>query len=53
VVIMLLVMRASELHPAIRLARASGQVIAGLHYVWSTPVLRHVLVIMAIIGTLT
>jgi MFS family permease len=53
VVIMLLVMRTSELHPAIRLARASGQVIAGLRYVWSTPVLRHVLVIMAIIGTLT
>ena len=53
VVIMLLVMRASELHPAIRLARASGQVIAGLRYVWSTPVLRDVLVIMAIIGTLT
>ena len=53
VVIMLLVMRASELHPAIRLARASGQVIAGLRYVWSNPVLRDVLVIMAIIGTLT
>src|SRR5512136_1731306 len=53
VVIMLLVMRASELHPAVRLARARGQVIAGLRYVWSTPVLRDVLVIMAIIGTLT
>jgi MFS family permease len=53
VVIMLLVMRASELHPAVRLARAGGQVIAGLRYVWSTPVLRDMLVIMAIIGTLT
>ncbi len=53
VVIMLLAMRASELHPAVRLARWRGQVIAGVRYVWSTPVLRDVLVIMAIIGTLT
>ncbi len=53
VVIMLLVMRASELHPAIRLARARGQITAGLRYVWANPVLRDVLVIMAIIGTLT
>jgi MFS family permease len=53
VVIMLLVMRASELHPAMRLRRARGQVSAGLRYVWATPVLRDVLIIMAIIGTLT
>jgi MFS family permease len=53
VVIMLLVMRASELAPAAQLAHARGQIMAGLRYVWSTPVLRHVLVIMAIVGTLT
>ena len=53
VVAMLLIMRASELHPAVRLANARGQIVAGLRYVWSTPVLRDVLVIMAIIGTLT
>jgi len=53
VVAMLLIMRASELHPAVRLANARGQIAAGLRYVWSTPVLRDVLVIMAIIGTLT
>jgi MFS family permease len=53
VVIMLLVLRASELHPAVRLAGTRGQVLAGLRYVWATPVLRDVLIIMAIIGTLT
>jgi MFS family permease len=53
VVVMLLIMRASELHPAVQLDRARGQVVAGLRYVWSTPVLRHVLVIMGLIGTLT
>jgi MFS family permease len=53
VVITLLVMRASELRPAVRLARTRGQVIAGFRYVWSTPLLRDVLIIMAIIGTLT
>ena len=53
VVAMLLMMRASELHPALRLANARGQIAAGLHYVWTTPVLRDILVIMAIIGTLT
>ncbi len=53
VVAMLLIMRVSELHPATRLANARGQIVAGLRYVWTTPVLRDILVIMAIIGTLT
>jgi MFS family permease len=53
VVIMLLVMRARELRPAARLAQARGQVIAGLRYVASTPVLRDILIMMALIGTLT
>jgi MFS family permease len=53
VVIMLRIMRGSELRPALRLANARGQVIAGLRYVWATPVLRDVLIMMALIGTLT
>jgi MFS family permease len=53
VIIMLLVMRTSELHPAARLTQARGQVVAGLRYVWATPVLRDVLLMMALIGTLT
>lgn len=53
VVIMLLVMRPEELRPATRLTRARGQVSAGLHYVWTTPVLRDVLFMIALIGTLT
>jgi MFS family permease len=53
VVVMLLVMRGSELHPAARLSRSRGQVVAGLRYVGATPVLRDVLLMMALIGTLT
>jgi MFS family permease len=53
VVIMLLVMRADELRPTARLASARGQVIAGLRYAWSTAGLRDVLIMMALIGTLT
>jgi MFS family permease len=53
VVIMLMVMRPDELRPAAPITRARGQVIAGLRYVGATPILRDVLIIMAIIGTLT
>ncbi len=53
VVIMLFAMHASELRPPPRLARAKGQISAGLKYVIATPILRDVLIIMAIIGTLT
>jgi MFS family permease len=53
VIIMLMVMRPEELQPAAPLTHARGQVIAGLRYVGATPILRDVLIIMAIIGTLT
>jgi MFS family permease len=53
VIIMLLMMRAEELKPAKRLAKAKGQLGEGLRYVWSEPVLRNTLVMMAIIGTFT
>lgn len=53
VIAMLVVMRADELQPARRLARAKGQLMEGLRYVWSEPVLRTTLVMMALIGTFT
>jgi len=53
VIYMLMRMRASELNPAPRQARAKGQLMEGLRYVWATPVLRNVLLMMAIIGTFT
>jgi MFS family permease len=53
VVIMLWLMRPSELLTPPPLPRARGQVAEGFRYVLSTPVLRSILVMMAIIGTLT
>ena len=53
VVIMLALMQADQLHAARRLHSGSGQILAGFRYVYSTPVFRDVLVLMAIIGTLT
>jgi MFS family permease len=53
VVIMLAMMRADELRPAPRVAAAKGQLLAGLQYVRTTPVLRNVLVMMAVIGMFT
>jgi MFS family permease len=53
VVMMLARMRASELSPAPQVKRAKGQLIAGFRYVRSSPVLFNVLLMMAIIGTLT
>jgi MFS family permease len=52
VVIMLFAMRADQLRPPPRLERATGQFSAGFRYVASTPLLRDVLIIMAIVGTL-
>jgi MFS family permease len=46
-------MREDELHPAARVARAKGQLMEGLRYVRSSPVLLNVLIMMAIIGTFT
>ena len=53
VVVMLWLMQSDELFTAPRVPRAKGQLIAGLRYVRSTPVLLNVLLMMAIIGTLT
>jgi len=53
VVTMLFAMQADELRPPPRLERDKGQISAGFRYVSSTPILRDVLIVMAIIGTLT
>jgi MFS family permease len=53
VIVMLTRMRSEELNPAIRLERAKGQLVEGFRYVWSEPVLRNTLLMMAIVGTFT
>jgi len=53
VVIMLSMMRASELHITPPVPRAKGQLQEGFKYVVSTPILGSTLLMMAIIGTLT
>lgn len=46
-------MRGHELLARPPVARARGQLSEGLRYVWQTPVLRNVLIMMAMIGALT
>lgn len=53
VVIAMLLVRRSELHPSSRSARQRGQLREGFSYAWNTPILRVTLVMLAIIGTLT
>lgn len=53
VLAMLLAMRASELRPGPRASRAPGQIQEGLRYVWASPVMRTVLLMMAVIGIFT
>lgn len=53
VIYMLVKMRAEELRPAPVLKRAKGQMAAGWNYVRTEPVVRNVLIMMAIIGTFT
>ncbi len=53
VVIMLLMIRPAELFTPPRMLRADGQILAGFRYVASTPVLRNVLLMLGLIGTLT
>jgi MFS family permease len=53
VVSMLAMMRTSELITTPPVPPAKGQILEGFKYVFSTPVLRITLIIMAIIGTLT
>jgi MFS family permease len=53
VVIMLAVMRPIELHLTPPLPRSKGQLQAGVRYVMSTPILRDILIMMALVGMLT
>ncbi len=53
VLVGLRMMRAGDLHPAPLVARTAGQLRQGLRYVRSTPVVRSVLLMMALIGTLS
>ncbi len=53
VVAMLLMVRPSELFTPPPMPRVQGQFMAGFRYVASTPVLRNVLLMLALIGTLT
>lgn len=53
VIFMLARMRSEELRPAPVLKRAKGQMAAGWNYVRTEPVVRNVLIMMAIIGTFT
>ena len=53
VILILALMRVSELQPAPQVSRAKGQLIEGFHYVRSSPVLSNLLLMMAIVGMLT
>jgi len=53
VLLILFMMRSSELQPAPQVSRAKGQLIEGFHYVRSSPVLSNLLLMMAIVGMLT
>jgi MFS family permease len=52
VIVALVLMRRSELQPAERVARAKGQLRAGLRYAWRTPNLRDPLVLVFVVGLL-
>jgi MFS family permease len=52
VIVGLALMRREELLGTGTVARAKGQLRAGLHYAWSTPELRNPLLLMVVIGTL-
>ena len=51
VIVALSRMRVDELHRTRRVPRAKGQVREGLRYVWSDPVLRPTLLLVAVVGT--
>src|SRR5262249_12408356 len=52
VLVGLYLMRPDELLVTGTVAKAKGQVRAGLHYAWSTPELRNPLLLMVVVGTL-
>jgi MFS family permease len=53
VLVCLLLMRGSELQRAVPVKAAKGQLREGFAYVMRTPIIRDVLVMMALVGTLT
>lgn len=53
VIVAMVFIRTSELHPSARSARAPGQLREGFRYVWNTPVLRTTIIMLAAVGTLT
>jgi MFS family permease len=52
VIVALMMMDASLLHPSPKVERAKGQLREGLRYAWSEPLVRVPLLMMAVIGTL-
>ena len=52
VIVALMMMRRSELHPAQRVARAKGQLREGVRYAWRTPNLRDPLLLVFAVGLL-
>jgi len=52
VLICLLMMRDSELNAAPPIRAMKGQLLKGFAYMWKTPVIRDILIMMAIVGTL-
>jgi MFS family permease len=52
VIIGLSLMRRSDLHRTVPVARGRGQLREGLRYVWRTPGLRQPLLLVAVVGTL-
>lgn len=53
VLVCLWLMRSSELHRRQPAARARGQLRQGLWYIWHTPILRDLLIMLGIVGTFT
>jgi MFS family permease len=53
VIVVLSLMRTSELQPAPQVSRAKGQLVEGFRYVLSSPVLSDLLLMLAIVGMLT
>jgi MFS family permease len=53
VLVCLFMIRAKDLHLAEPAKKTKGQVLEGFKYVFRTPVLRTVLIVMAVVGTLT
>jgi len=51
VLICLSLMHAKELYASKKIQRAKGQIREGFRYIWHTPMLRDLLIMMAIVGT--